>query len=253
MIPKTIHYCWFGGKPKPKLTRKCIKSWNKHLPEYTVKEWNETNFDINSNEYVKEAYTAKKWAFVTDYVRLYALLTEGGIYMDTDTEVLKPLNQFLTLPAFSGFESNSDIPTCIIGAEKDSKWIEYLIKHYDNAHFVNQDGSYDMTTNVQVITSMMMPLGLKRDNTTQCFSELVTLFPSDYFCAKDWRTGIICTTSNTFCIHHFAGSWLPQNDISTYRRWLRDLRACGRKAMALLHILSLYRNLRYGSKEAHNS
>lgn len=173
--------------------------------------------------------------------------------MDTDTEVLKPLDEFLKLSAFSGFESNSDVLTCIIGAEKGSKWIEHLIEHYYNAHFIKADGTYDLTTNVQVITSMMVALGLKQDNTKQSIADMVTFFPSDYFCAKDWRTGITSVTTNTFCIHHFAGSWLPQNDISTYRRWMRDIRTCGRKAMALLHILYLYRNLRYGSKETHNS
>ena len=107
MIPKIIHYCWFGGKPKPELAEKCIESWKKFCPDYEIVEWNEGNFNINSNLYVKQAYEAKKYAFVTDYVRLYALYTQGGIYMDTDVMVLKPLDEYLNHEAFSGFESKT--------------------------------------------------------------------------------------------------------------------------------------------------
>ena len=111
MIPKKIHYCWFGGNPLPPLAVKCIESWKKYLPDYEIKEWNESNFDLNYNDYVREAYEAKKWAFITDVVRLYAMVTEGGIYMDTDVEVLKPLDELLQYDAVSGFESSSRIPT----------------------------------------------------------------------------------------------------------------------------------------------
>ena len=110
MIPKKIHYCWFGGNPLPPLAVKCIESWKKYLPDYEIKEWNESNFDLNYNDYVREAYEAKKWAFITDVVRLYAMVTEGGIYMDTDVEVLKPLDELLQYDAVSGFESSSRIP-----------------------------------------------------------------------------------------------------------------------------------------------
>ena len=110
MIPKIIHYCWFGRGKMPELAQKCLDSWKKQLPEYDYKLWNEDNFDINSVPYVKEAYEARKFAFVTDYVRLYALYHFGGVYMDTDVEVLKPLDRFLELPAFSGFESDKEIP-----------------------------------------------------------------------------------------------------------------------------------------------
>lgn len=213
MIPKIIHYCWFGGKRKPKLARKCIKSWKKILPEYQFKEWNEQNFDINCNQYVKEAYNAKKFAFVTDYVRLYALYTEGGIYMDTDVEVLKPLDQFLVHPAFSGYESNSDISTGIMASEKGGKWVKDQLSHYDIARFLHPDGSFNLTTNVEVITQYMIPLGLRRDNTYQDFPNLITLYPSDVFCPKSWKTGEINLTENTHTIHHFAGSWLPKKHI----------------------------------------
>lgn len=123
-IPKIIHYCWFGGNNKPKSVRTCIDSWKLHCPDYEIIEWNESNFDINSNLYTKQAYDSKKWAFVTDFVRLKVLYDNGGIYMDTDIEVLKPLDIFLYHEAFSGFEWVDRIPTGIIGAKKHNEWIK---------------------------------------------------------------------------------------------------------------------------------
>ena len=113
-IPKVIHYVWMGKGTKSEFMLRCIDSWKKYLPDYEIVEWNEERFDVRSNPYTEEAYNCKKWAFVSDYVRLYALYTEGGVYMDTDVEVIKPLDRFLEHPAFSGFESRTDIPTGII-------------------------------------------------------------------------------------------------------------------------------------------
>ena len=118
-IPKVILYCWFGRGEKPELAKKCIESWKKYCPDYEFKEWNEDNFDIHSNKYVEQAYNARKFAFVTDYVRLYALYYEGGVYMDTDVEVLKPIDEFLKHKAFSSFENNNTIPTGLMASEKE--------------------------------------------------------------------------------------------------------------------------------------
>lgn len=213
MIPKVIHYCWFGRGEKPALALKCIESWKKHLPDYEIKEWNEDNFDVNSNLYVKEAYIYRKFAFVTDYVRLFALYTEGGIYMDTDVEVLKSYNPFLHHIAFSGFESDGNVPTGMMAAEKGSKWAYDLLVDYNTRSFINEDGSYDMTTNTQVITKYMVAKGLILNNKHQDFSDLVTMYPSEFFCPKDHRTGEIKLTKNSVCIHHFAGSWLDHKSI----------------------------------------
>ena len=131
MIPKIIHYCWFGGNPLSDLAQKCIDSWKKYCPDYEIKEWNESNFDLNSCDYVREAYQAKKWAFVTDYVRLYAMVTEGGIYMDTDVEVIRPLDSFLSNRAFSGFEDETNIPTGIMACEKGFPLFEELLEEYN--------------------------------------------------------------------------------------------------------------------------
>ena len=132
MIPKKIYYCWFGGKPLPKLAKKCIKSWKKFLPDYEIIECNENNFDLNCCDYVREAYDNKKYAFVTDYVRLYMLYKEGGIYMDTDVEVLKNLDCFLNEKAFSGFENEKYVPTGLMASEKGNEIIGELLNYYDN-------------------------------------------------------------------------------------------------------------------------
>ncbi len=209
MIPKIVHYCWFGGKPLPEDAKKCIASWRKYLPDYEIKEWNESNFDVNSNRYVREAYESRKFAFVTDYVRLYALVMEGGIYMDTDVEVIKSFNQFLHHKAFSGFENNNFVPTGMMASEKAGRWVYELLNYYTDRPFIKKDGNMDMTTNTATITSNMVGHGLVLNNTYQDFPELVTIYPSDFFCPKDHRTGLLELTSNTICIHHFACSWLP--------------------------------------------
>ena len=212
MIPKKIHYCWFGKGKMPELALKCIESWRVNLPDYELKEWNENSFDINSNFYVKEAYESRKFAFVTDYVRLYALYTEGGIYMDTDVEVLKNLDSFLDLPAFSGFEDNMHIPTGIMAAEKGSIWAKWQLEYYSGRHFLLPDGTLDLTTNVDIIGGLMEEKGFILKNGLYNFQNIITIFPKDYFCPKSHTTGKMELTENTYTIHHFAGSWKSSSD-----------------------------------------
>lgn len=207
MIPKIIHYCWFGGNPLPELAVKCIESWKKFCPDYEIKQWDETNFDLHYNDYVWEAFLSKKWAFITDVVRLYVLDLYGGIYMDTDVEVVKHLDPFLNHEAFSGFENNENIPTGIMASVKGGKWVSDNLHYYDDKHFIKEDGSLDLTTNVVTITNYMLPLGLQQNNTFQDFPGLITFYPKDYFCPKSYEDGKIYLTSNTVTIHHFAGSW----------------------------------------------
>lgn len=207
MIPKIIHYCWFGRNPLPPLAIKCIESWKKYCPDYEIKEWNEDNFDLDLFPYTREAYDNRKFAFVTDVVRLYALYHEGGIYMDTDVEVLKPIDCFLTHHAFSGFENERNVPTGIMASEKGGKWAKDNLEYYTDRHFLFSDGKYDLTTNVTIITNYMLPLGLKQNNTYQDFSNLITFYPKDYFCPKSYEDGKIYLTENSYTIHHFAGSW----------------------------------------------
>ena len=213
MIPRKIHYCWFGGKPLPDDVKKYIAGWRKYCPDYEIIEWNEKNFDINCNAYVREAYEAKKWAFVTDYVRLYALYRHGGIYMDTDVEVVKPLDDLLVYDAVSGYESETSIPTGTIAACRDNEWIGMLLRDYDDRHFISQDGKLDMTTNVKVITKLTVEkYGLQLDGNMKRFGNNMILLPFDYLCAKSYSTGKIIQTSDTYTIHHFTGSWLGDDE-----------------------------------------
>lgn len=213
MIPKIIHYCWFGGNPKSESVKKYIESWRKYCPDYEIKEWNESNFNINENDYCREAYEAKKWAFVTDYVRLKALYEEGGFYMDTDVEVVKSLDPLRVYDAVSGYESPTHIATGTMGACRDNEWIGMLLHDYDHRHFLRKDGTCDTITNVVVITDLTVKkYGLHLHGQKLVFGHNMVLLPFDYLCAKDLDTGEICKTSNTYTIHHFAASWLPEDE-----------------------------------------
>lgn len=215
MIPKIIHYCWVGGKNMPEEVKIHIETCKKHNPDYKIIIWNEKNFNIEQNTYAKEAYLCKKWAFVSDYIRLKVLYDYGGIYMDTDVEVVKPLDVFLKNKAFSGFESKSGrIPTGTIGAEKGNKWIKILLDYYQDKHFVRNDRSLDVTTNVRIITELTTKsYPLKLNNKYQELED-VTFYPFDYLCAKEWMSGKIQSTNNTYTIHHFAGSWRDKQPLA---------------------------------------
>jgi len=208
MIPKIIHYCWFGRGQLPELAVKCIESWKKYLPEYKIKEWNEDNFDLDLYPYVREAYDNRKFAFVTDVVRLYALYHEGGVYMDTDVEVLKPLDSILCYEAVSGFESSNQIPTGLMASVRHAALFKELLDDYIGLHFVKGDGTLDLTTNVVRITKHLSRYGLILNNQFQEIHGL-TLLPSDFLCPKSANDGKIYLTENSLVIHHFASSWQP--------------------------------------------
>lgn len=207
MIPKIIHYCWFGHGPMPELAIRCIESWHKYMPDYEYKLWNEDNFDVNSTPYTKEAYEARKFAFVTDYVRLYALYTEGGIYMDTDVEVLKPYDDLLGLSGFTGYEGSKYQPpvTGTMASEAGGEWVKEQLDSYTDSHFILPDGSYDITTNTVRISRIMRKGGFIQNGEKQVFKGM-HIFPVEYFCPRQ-TTGEFFLTENTYCDHHFMGSW----------------------------------------------
>ena len=224
-IPKKLHYIWIGGNKKPDSVEQYIASWKKACPDYEIIEWNESNFDMNENQYIKEAYAAKKFAFVTDYMRLAILKKEGGIYLDSDVELTKSLDEYLDHDCFSGFENDVMIPTAVFGAKKGCKYIDYLLSYYDNRSFYLKNGKPDYTTNVITITVMTKAkYNIKLNNTLQVINtehdEEVVYYPSDYFCTKDFVSGKIVETENTHAIHHYRGSWLnkkhkKENDFVT--------------------------------------
>lgn len=195
----------------PSLEVKCIESWKKFLPEYELKLWNEDNFDLNCNQYVREAYENRKFAFVSDYVRLYALYTEGGVYMDTDVEVLRSFDTFLHSNAIFGFESNGPVQSCMIASEKGGTCVKDLMEEYNVRRFVKEDMTFDLTPNTVPISDYMIKKGAALNDSYQEIEGIATIYPSEYFSPVNQNTGEICTTENSYCIHHFAGSWMPTN------------------------------------------
>lgn len=211
MIPKIIHYCWFGPNDFPELEKKCMESWKKMESEYKFMFWNEDTFDVNSVSYVKEAYKKGKYAFVSDYVRMYALYNYGGIYFDTDVEVVGAIDSFLENVAFIGFENRTMIGTGIIGAEKGSKLFEKMLNYYHKHHFIDESGNIDTTTNVQIISKLLDKQGFSRKNSEQNL-ELIHIYPRDVFCPKKMDDGTFDVSNKTVTIHHFAGSWLTERE-----------------------------------------
>lgn len=223
MIPKIIHYCWFGRKTKSELAVKCINSWKAILPDYTLMEWNETNFDYKKLKFTKQAHHIGKYAFVADVARLYALANYGGIYLDTDVEVLKSFNELLYLPAFIGYEHSStreEIGTAVIGAEKDNSIISEFLNYYAKQIFILDNGEYNVTPNVAILTNMLREKGISLDNQYFNYNNTLSIFPVDYFSPKDY-TGCVHITERTFCIHHFSASWCRK--IPAKHRWIVNI------------------------------
>jgi mannosyltransferase OCH1-like enzyme len=208
-IPKVIHYCWFGGKEKPKIVKKCINSWYRNLPGYEIKEWNEQNFDTSSNPYVKGAYESKKFAFVSDYVRVYALYNFGGIYLDTDVEVFKLFDNLLHHDSFWGFEQENYIGTSTIGAAKKNQLIRVFLDSYEGKTFLNKDGTFDELTNVAIVTQILKDRGLNLNGKYQELKELGAFYPQTYFSPFDYINYRKFITENTYAMHYFYKSWLP--------------------------------------------
>lgn len=212
MIPKVIHYCWFGPNPLPKKAQKCIKSWQAFAPDFELKLWNEETFDVKMFEFTKVAYEEKKFAFVSDVVRLYALYYYGGIYMDTDVELIGTLEPFLNHEAFSGMELNQPYAvTGIIGARKTHPWIEKLLEPYYELSFkCENDKTYNVPNTITITKITKKLFNFNPEVEINILKDGLVIYPGDYFCAKDWRNGRIYRTSNTVSIHHFAGSWFEK-------------------------------------------
>ena len=211
MIPRIIHYCWFGGKPFPELARKCISSWERFLPEYEIREWNESNFNIDVMPYVREAYDAKKYAFVSDVARFWILYNEGGLYFDTDVEIIRPLDDIVCRGSFMGFEDSGVseygvAPGLGLGVNPGLGLYKEILDYYSKEHFKSGGGKVNLETVVSRVTRILVQHGLKADNTIQEVAG-VTIYPYDFFCPIRTTDGKLRITDNTVSIHHYAASW----------------------------------------------
>ena len=207
MIPKKVHYCWFGRGKKSQKLQDCIDSWKKYLPDYEIKEWNEDNFDVNAMTFTKEAYAYHKWAFVADVARLHALYTEGGIYFDTDVEVVKNFDDLLDNKAFTGFEDSELLQTGVLGAEKGHPWIGYELEGYKHKAFISKTGKFLPVPNTHIMTHNAVEHGLKFGNQKQVIWDGVMVYPRTYFAPYSWKFNDWDRTDETHAIHHFAGDW----------------------------------------------
>lgn len=224
-IPRVIYYCWFGNGKPPALVEKCIASWKKYCPDYEIVCINEDNFDVTQNQYARQAYDAGKWAFVSDYARLKILYDQGGIYLDTDVELIKPLDKLIEGGGYMGFDDNRVISTGLgFACEKGNELIGALLRDYDEIPFILPDGTYDLTPCPARNTKTMVALGLDASNQNQVFMG-IKLLPEDYLCPMKYYTGKKKITKNTYSIHHFCASWTS----ATARRTLFVKRVIGVK------------------------
>lgn len=217
-IPKIIHYCWFGNKKKPNLVKKCLASWKKTCPDYKFIEWNETNFDVKSNQYVKEAYDKKQYAFVSDFVRLWAVYQYGGIYLDTDVELINSINPLLKNSAFFTSEDDIHISTGLgFGAEKHHPLVKAILDDYQNVHFINPDKTLDRTTcPIRNTKTVHKYYGRTLHFDKKLTIDNVCFLPKEYFCPLDYETKELTITKQTYAIHWFGQSWM--NPFEKFRK-----------------------------------
>jgi len=220
MIPKKIHYCWFGGNPLPELAKRCIASWEKYCPDYELVLWNEDNFDINIVPFTAQVAKVKKWGFIVDYIRAYVVYYYGGIYLDTDVELLRPFDDdILQNICFCGFENEKYInPGSIFAGEKECFIAKELMSFYASYNFIRENGELNLKPSPIIFTDILLKYGLKQNNSYQELG-IFTVYSTEYFCPMSYRTGIVNITENTYCIHHYAESWVSEEEL-----WYSGLR-----------------------------
>lgn len=216
VIPKVIHYCWFGRNPLPKSAKKCIASWKKYLPTYEIKEWNEDNFDVNIIPYTRDAYEAKKYAFVSDYARFWILYHYGGVYFDTDVEVIRPMDDLIEYGAFMGWESPNNVgvysiaPGLGLASAQGNTIYKEILGGFEKLNFYKESGERSSYSMIPMVTDLLIQNGLKKDGSLQTIDDII-LYPDEYFCPMDAVTGRLNITPNTYTIHWYTMSWLPRS------------------------------------------
>ncbi len=212
MIPKKIHYCWFGKNGKPALANKCIASWKKYCPDYEIIEWNEDNFDLDEHPYLRWCHNNKKWAFLSDFARLLIIKKNGGIYFDTDVELLKNPDELLKNGAFYGFENEKNVATGLgFGATANHPTVIEMIKEYETLQ-VDAEGNYPLIVCPALNTKALKKFGLQLSGRTQNIGDM-KVFSAEYFNPYDDPTGRMNITKNTYSIHWYSKSWMNKRTI----------------------------------------
>lgn len=243
MIPKVIHYCWFGSKPLPASAQKCIDSWRKFLPDHEIKEWNEDNFDVNIIPYTQQAYEVKKYAFVSDYARFWILYHYGGLYFDTDVEVIRSFDDIIEKGAFMGIEQGASLdgkpmvaPGLGLGVEARHPFYEKMLNVYANLEYLKANGTFDDATIVSYTTRELYGYGMKESDVLQKVDG-IWIYPADYFCPMDSTTGITTITERTVSIHHYDCSWMDHHSLKFRIHQIKNVcfRLIGQKNARLIN------------------
>lgn len=219
-IPKKIHYFWFGGNELPESVKRCIESWEKYCPDYEIVRWDEANYDYKKNQYMSEAYEAKKWSFVSDYARLDIIYQYGGIYLDTDVELIKSLDDLLIYPCFMGFERSYVALGLGFGAQPQLREIKEMMGKYENLYFINKDGSLNLKPITHYTNEYLSTKGLVADGSRQTLGN-IEIFPPEYFCPKDYYSRTCNITEKTYSIHHYDSSWWGDEERENYRKEIK--------------------------------
>ena len=225
MIPKVIHYCWFGRNPIPAEYQKYIESWRKYLPDFEVKEWNEDNFDINCIPFIQEAYEVKKFAYVSDYARLKVLYENGGVYFDTDVEVIRPIDDLMERGPWMGIEKHTSTPNNAdqvnvglgFAVEPRNSIIKEVMEFYENTHYIFPDGHMEQIPIVPVVTDVLRKHGMPTHVDKPTDVAGITIYPWDYFCPQEFLSSKIESTPNTYTIHHYSATWMSRSD--KFKMW----------------------------------
>jgi hypothetical protein len=222
MIPKRIHYCWLSNDPYTPLVEECITSWKKFLPNYEFILWDMNNPEINQHQWVKEAFAEKKYAFAADYIRLYAVYHYGGIYLDSDVEILQSFDSLLDQPSFIGFESSGDLEPAVFGAHPKMDWVQFCLDYYHNRPFKKEDGKMDMIPLPMVIQRQLeaflnIKIESQHHNSLKKVSNNLVLYPSRFFSPKNYQTQKVKLSPETMAIHHFDGNWVNNSILANLK------------------------------------